>query len=84
MKRILLSFISVLLCVWLANAQKNDWENEQVFGINKLPARTMIWPSPTLDDARHSDYDNSLWVKSLNGTWSFHWSPDPQSRPVDF
>ncbi|MEI7421407.1 MAG: glycoside hydrolase family 2 TIM barrel-domain containing protein [Prolixibacteraceae bacterium] len=84
MKRIILAFASVLLCASLANAQKNDWENEEIFGINKLPARTTIWPSPTLEDARHSDYENSLWVKSLNGTWSFHWSPDPQSRPVDF
>jgi len=84
MKRIILAFVSVLLCASLSNAQKNDWENEQVFGINKLPARTTIWPSPTLTDARHSGYDNSLWVKSLNGTWSFHWSPDPQSRPIEF
>ena len=84
MKRNILAFVSVLLCASLSYAQKNDWENEQIFGINKLPARTTIWPSPTLKDARHSDYENSLWVKSLNGIWNFHWSPDPQSRPVDF
>ena len=23
-------------------------------------------------------------MKSLNGNWRFHWSPDPQSRPIDF
>lgn len=59
-------------------------QDPTIIGINKLPARTSIWPSPTLSDAKHSDYENSVWVKSLNGQWRFHWSPDPQSRPVDF
>ena len=26
----------------------------------------------------------SDWVISLEGMWSFQWSPDPWSRPVDF
>ena len=26
----------------------------------------------------------SEWMVSLEGTWSFQWSPDPWSRPVDF
>lgn len=59
-------------------------QNENIFGINKLPPRTIIWPSPSLAEAQKSDYDHAAWVKSLNGKWRFHWSPDPQSRPVDF
>lgn len=62
----------------------SEIQDANVFGINKLPARTMVWPAPSLAEAKKSDYDHSLWVKSLNGLWSFHWSPDPQSRPVDF
>ena len=45
-KSIILAIVTVLLCSSLSNAQQNDWENEQVFGINKLSARTTIWPSP--------------------------------------
>ncbi|TNF46243.1 MAG: glycoside hydrolase family 2, partial [Bacteroidetes bacterium] len=59
-------------------------QDPQIFGINKLPARTVVWPSPTISDAKKSGYENSVWLKSLNGKWQFHWSPDPQSRPVDF
>lgn len=59
-------------------------QDANIIGINKLPARTAFWPSPSLDEARKSDYDHSVWVKSLNGKWDFHWSPDPQSRPVNF
>ena len=59
-------------------------QDPTIVGVNKLPARTSIWPSPSLKEAKQSDYDHSVWVKSLNGQWQFHWSPDPQSRPVDF
>jgi beta-galactosidase len=27
---------------------------------------------------------NNQLIQSLNGIWKFKWSPDPQSRPVDF
>jgi len=59
-------------------------QNENIFGINKLPARTSFWPSPSSGEAQKSDYDHSAWIKSLNGKWQFHWSPDPQSRPFEF
>lgn len=82
------------LKIWLALAIFNcfgayaqippEIQDENIFGINKLPARTMIWPSPSLDEAHKSSYDHSSWVQSLNGKWQFRWSPDPQSRPVEF
>ena len=59
-------------------------ENSRIFGINKLPARTVFWPAPDLGEANATNYEHSVWVKSLNGKWQFYWSPDPQSRPVDF
>ncbi|MEE4286319.1 MAG: glycoside hydrolase family 2 TIM barrel-domain containing protein, partial [Mariniphaga sp.] len=59
-------------------------QNENIFGLNKLPARTAFWPAPDLQEAEKTDYDHAAWVKSLNGEWQFHWSPDPKSRPVEF
>ena len=59
-------------------------EDVNIFGINKLPARTTVWPSANLEKAQKSNYDNNEWVKSLNGNWSFQWSPEPKKRPVDF
>lgn len=53
-------------------------------GINKLPPRTAIWPSPDVDHAKSSKYEHNVWIQSLNGQWDFKWSPDPDSRPIDF
>lgn len=53
-----------------------DWENPEVLGINKEN------PHATLYHA--DDKAGNPNVMSLNGVWKFHWSPDPQSRPVDF
>jgi beta-galactosidase len=55
-----------------------------ITGIDKLPPRTAIWPSPDAESAEHGSYENAAWVRSLNGIWSFKWSPDPNTRPVDF
>jgi beta-galactosidase len=54
----------------------NDWENPDVNGINKEKphAYSFLWEEKA---------NNSL-VQSLNGIWKFKWSPDPQSRPLDF
>jgi beta-galactosidase len=85
------SMKTVLFCLFLSFCVKNTYsqipveiQNPETIGINKLPARTSVWPSPTVEDAKKSDYDHSVWVKSLNGQWQFHWSPDPQSRPIGF
>ena len=59
-------------------------QDATIIASNKLPARTAIWPAPDLAHAKITNYDHSVWVKSLNGNWKFHWSPEPQSRPVNF
>ncbi|UOY04950.1 DUF4981 domain-containing protein [Muricauda sp. SCSIO 64092] len=68
-----------------SNAQiRPELQNPKVFGINKLPPRTAFWPSGSIKDAKRSTYEKNNWIKSLNGDWYFHWSPDPGSRPADF
>mgnify|MGYP002104850243 FL=1 len=59
-------------------------QDANIIGINKLPPRTAIWPAPSVQEAQNTNYEHSVWVKSLNGKWDFFWSPDPQSRPVNF
>jgi beta-galactosidase len=61
-----------------------DWQNQAVFGINKLPARNTAWPCPDGRSAWQSDYDHSPWVLSLNGQWAFNFSSDPDHRPANF
>ena len=58
------------------HAQAPDWENPEVLGINKLPYHaTLQLPSMQKDCAE---------IVSLDGQWLFHWSKDPDSRPVGF
>jgi len=83
-----LSKISVLIGLFISTNSfsqiPTEIEDVCVFGINKLPARTTVWPSANIEKAQQSEYDNNAWVKSLNGNWSFQWSPEPTKRPIDF
>lgn len=65
-------------------AQTSEWENQKVFGINKLPPRAASQPYANREQAVAGEASQSEYYKSLNGEWSFHWSLDPASRPTDF
>ena len=74
MKRILT--IAVLLLSLAVQAQTYDWENPAVLGINKLPYHaTLQLPSK---------WKECKEIVSLDGLWKFHWSRNPEERPVDF
>src|SRR5664279_3396799 len=60
-----------------------DWENPQVFGINKEPGRATFTPFPDESSAIAKD-EPSKFVESLNGAWNFNWVKSPDLRPVDF
>jgi beta-galactosidase len=76
-------------------AQVPDWENEEVIGINKEPARATGLSFASVDEAIQA-YDlkvptdafkkwtASPFYQSLNGQWKFHWVKQPSERPVDF
>ncbi len=56
-----------------------DWENCQIFGINKEPAHCTMQVFGNAQNALANQY-----YKSLNGNWKFNWVPRPAERPVDF
>ena len=59
-----------------AQAQIHDWENPAVLGINKLPYHaTLQLPSKEKECKE---------IVSLDGQWFFHWSRNPEERPVEF
>lgn len=71
--------ISASVCILSPLAlvgQANDWENPHVFGINKLPYHVTLGLPSAISDRQD--------VISLDGEWSFKWSPDPESRPIGF
>lgn len=64
--------------------QSPDWENPAVFRINKEPAHCTLMPYDTVKQALKVEASDSPNYQSLNGKWSFKWSKDPKSRPVNF
>ena len=76
--------ITVLIAT-VVNAEKtHDWENPTIFRVNKEPAHCTLMPFDTLSGALKGDNASSKYYKNINGKWKFHWSKDPQSRPVEF
>ncbi|MBQ9362663.1 MAG: DUF4981 domain-containing protein [Bacteroidaceae bacterium] len=74
MKRILI--IVALMLSFTVQAQVHDWENPAVLGINKLPYHATLQLPSKWKECRE--------IMSLNGQWLFHWSKDPESRPIGF
>ncbi len=70
------AFALQLACSFAASAEQHDWENPHVIGINKLPYHVTLG----LPSGKSERTD----VVSLDGDWKFHWSPNPESRPVGF
>ena len=79
----------VLACIMLGGisigfTQQPDWENEQVFGINKQPTHVTYVPYATIQQALQDVAIASPWYSSLNGDWKFNWVNQPAERPADF
>ena len=64
--------------------EQNDWENPEVFGINKLEPRASFIPYGTLEELEEAQPERSSLYTSLNGLWKFHIVDKPANRPVDF
>ena len=64
-------------------AQLNDWENAEVFAVNKEAARSWFIPYSSEKMALSQEEDSDQ-IFLLNGNWKFHWSEKPSDRPVDF
>jgi beta-galactosidase len=77
-------FFSSLLVVAQNQPITNDWENPEIFQINREPARAAFLPYVDESSAIADDYTRSPWFLSLDGMWKFNWSPTPDQRPKDF
>ena len=67
-----------------STAYTHDWENEQVFEINKEAPRSHFFAYESIDLALRGDLDESERHINLNGKWKFNWVRKPADRPVDF
>ncbi len=81
---LLLAFLLSTITAYSQGSTTNDWENEQVIGINKEAARAHSNLYATVQQASEDHWLNSPYLLDLNGTWSFNWVKHPDLRPVDF
>ena len=70
---------------------RNDWENEKVFAINKLPGHVTFIPFADEAEMVSDPAYVKPWVRTessryilLNGKWKFNWVADPSDRPLGF
>lgn len=75
----------------LKTSSTEDWENETIFSINRLPGRATFMSYPSVDVMKKDSAYRKPWLRSessncilLNGTWKFNWVKQPADRPVDF
>lgn len=79
------TFISVSATIATPlSAQTLDWQNPQVFRINKEPARSFFY---SFDNAQ-SAFSKTPWTQNnhilLNGQWKFNWVDSVKNKPNDF
>lgn len=68
----------------LVTAQKKEWEDPQIFAVNKEKARTTSISYANETEAMTDDFSKSSYFQSLDGQWKFHWVPRVADIPVGF
>ena len=89
---ILVALMLIIANVCVMAEEKNDWENQQVFAINKEEGHATYMPYPNRDEIFKDDKrvrfpwvtSKSDYFKSLNGDWIFSLVDEPSKRPLDF
>ena len=61
-----------------------DWENPRLTGINNEPPHATFIPYASSSQVIFNLKEESPWYRSLNGTWKFSWSENPDRRPKEF
>ncbi|TAJ12856.1 DUF4981 domain-containing protein [Marinilabiliaceae bacterium JC017] len=85
MRIISLSVLSLLfLSIFSLSAQKNDWENQKVFSVNKEAPHAAFYSYADEAMAIKNNRESSPYFQLLNGTWKFNWVKTPAERPVHF
>ncbi|WKN43566.1 glycoside hydrolase family 2 TIM barrel-domain containing protein [Tunicatimonas pelagia] len=55
-----------------------------IVGVNKIKPHALLLPYDSPEQAQQDTAENSPYYQSLNGSWKFAFSENPDSRPQDF
>ena len=64
-------------------AGEPEWNDSRVFELNREPAHSTLVPALERPEQSEEGSLAPLFF-SLNGSWRFFWSPNPEQRPKDF
>jgi len=74
-----------------ADREIREWEDETIFGVNKLPGHSTLVSFPSIAELKADSSYIKPWINPqsanyqlLNGNWKFNWVKQPSERPVDF
>ena len=76
--------VALSVCLTADRSYANDWENEQIIGMNKEAGHAHFHPYESRKLAFENDRSKSTNYKLLNGDWKFNWVPTPDKRPIGF
>lgn len=83
-KSILFLFSTLLHYGLFAQQPAPDWENPEIFAVNKEVTRSTSLPYPNEELAESDDYAASPYYQLLNGNWKFFWVPKVAQVPEGF
>lgn len=82
--------LSIIFSCFAFSQEKNDWENQEVFQINRCTPRATFFPYSNTKAMMSEETFNYPWIYpmkadliSLNGKWDFHFSPSANERPSE-
>lgn len=82
--------LSIIFSCFSFSQEKNDWENQEVFQINRCTPRATFFPYSNTKAMMSEETFNYPWISpikadliSLNGKWDFHFSPSANERPSE-
>ncbi len=79
------SLLLVLLCITSnVSAQTPEWENPEIFNINRDAPKAHFIRYHSEQAALAEDHADNPYYFSLNGKWKFNWVKKPADRPADF
>ena len=61
-----------------------EWNNPEKLAYNKEQPHAWFFSFKDTEEARKVLPENSSYLLSLDGTWKFHWAPNPDERPAKF
>ncbi|MDR1517191.1 MAG: DUF4981 domain-containing protein [Dysgonamonadaceae bacterium] len=84
MKKVSILFCACFLLFGKSAAQTPEWENPEIFGINREAPRVSAFPYSDENQAVADIMQSSPYFLSLDGVWKFNWHKRPEDKPKDF